>query len=130
MKTKTIYLKIAGILSLFTALLHTIGGQLTDVNPLLKSNLDNLPKTEILGVWQMVTITLFATSFIWLYFAYNRKEKLNIELLKFISYLYILYGLGFIIISLFQGVFAPQWILLLPNGILGILGIKTKTQNA
>ena len=130
MKTKIIFLKIAGFLSLFTAFLHTIGGQLTDVNPLLKSNLENLPKTEVLGAWHMVTITLFSTSFVWLYFAYKRKENLNIELLKFISYLYILYGIGFIIVSLFQGIFAPQWILLLPNGVLGLLGLKNKTEHA
>ena len=130
MKAKNIYLKIAGFLNLFTALLHSIGGQLTDVNPMLKSNLNELPKTEVLGTWHMVTITLFPTSFIWLYFAYKHKEKPNIELLSFISYLYILYGIGFIIVSLFQGVFVPQWILLLPNGIIGLLGLKNKTANA
>ncbi len=122
MKNK--YWKIAGIISLLISLLHTIGGQITDVSPLLKSNLEDLVKTELLGAWHMVTITLFTTSFIFLYFGFKRKENPNIELLSFISYLYILFGLGFAIISLVQDTFAPQWIMLLPIGILGLIGIK------
>ena len=61
---KNIYWFIAGILNLFTALLHTIGGQLDLVNPLLNSSLETQTKAEWFGVWHMVTILLFVTSYL------------------------------------------------------------------
>ncbi len=124
MKNKNIYLIIAGAINLFTGFLHAVGGQSTLINPLLGTNLEGLVKTELLGAWHMVTVTLFATSFILLYFGFKRLEKPNIELLKFTSYLYILFSVAFILVSLFQAVFAPQWVLLLPIGILGLIGNK------
>ena len=64
MKTKNTYLIIAGVLTLFTAFLHLIGGQIDLINPLFKSNLENQIQTELLGVWHMVTIILFASSIV------------------------------------------------------------------
>ena len=55
---------IAGIVNLLTALIHTFGGQLDLVNPLLKSNLSDQSKAEWLGVWHMVTLLLFATTYV------------------------------------------------------------------
>ncbi len=129
MKTINIYYIIAGVINLFTALLHTIGGQIGLINPFLESNLENQTKTELLGVWHMVTVMLFASSFIFIHMGFKQKEKLNTELPSFISYLYILFSAVFIIVSLLNETLAPQWILLLPIGILGLLGVK-KTKSA
>ena len=63
MRKKNIFWIIAAILNLLTAFVHTIGGQLDLVNPLLKSDLSEQAKTEWLGVWHMITIFLFATTY-------------------------------------------------------------------
>ncbi len=126
MRTRNIYYIIAGVINLFTALLHSIGGQIGLINPFLKSNLENQTKTELLGVWHMVTIILFASSFIFIYKGFKQKEKLNTELSSFISYLYILFSVVFVAVSLLNSILAPQWILLLPIGVFGLMGAKRK----
>ena len=66
MKNKNTYWIIAGILNLFTSILHLIGGQIDLINPLFKSNLSIQIKSQLLGGWHMVTIILFASSFIFI----------------------------------------------------------------
>ncbi|WP_108868314.1 hypothetical protein [Aquimarina aquimarini] len=129
MKTKNIYWIITGILNLFTALLHLIAGQMDLINPLFLSNLSLQIQAELLGVWHMVTIILFASS--WMYFKYgfDTKSNNNLETVSFISYLYIAFSFAFIFSSFYQSVFALQWVLLLPIGILGLVGIKKSKSN-
>jgi len=130
MKTKNTFLIISGLINLFTFLLHMIGGQISLINPLLDSNLELQIKTELLGVWHMATIILFVTSIILLYLGFKQNKKLNIQLLSFIGYLYILFSIPFIIISIIYGLLVPQWILLLPIGVLTIFGIKKIKKDA
>jgi hypothetical protein len=130
MKTKNLFLIISGLINLFTFLLHVIGGQISLINPLLDSNLELQVKTELLGVWHMVTIILFITSIILLYWGFKQNKKSNIELLSFIGYLYILFSVPFVIISIIYGLLVPQWILLLPIGILTIIGIRKIKKDA
>ena len=130
MKTKNLFLIIGGLINLFTFLLHVIGGQITLINPLLNSNLVLQTKTELLGVWHMVTIILMGTSTILLYLGFKRSKKPNTELLSFIGYLYILFSIPFIINSMAYGLLVPQWILLLPIGVLTIIGTKKINRNA
>jgi len=66
---------------------------------------------------------LFSSSILLLYYAFNKKDNI---LIKIISYLYILLSIPFIAISLLYGTLVPQWILLLPIGILSVLGIKKR----
>jgi len=124
MKTKNIYLIIGGIINLFTAFLHLIGGQITLIKPLNDSNLELQVKTELLGVWHMVTIILFLTSFLLLYFGFKQGKSLPKELIKFIGYIYILFSVSFIILSIINSQLAPQWTLLLPIGVLALIGIR------
>ena len=119
---KNYYWIIAGILNLFTAFLHLIGGQMDLINPLLNSSLTDDVKTQLLGVWHMVSIVLFGTSILLLLIGFKRKRYP--ELIVFTAYLYILLSIPFIIISLIYGMLVPQWILLLPIGILILIGIK------
>lgn len=130
MKTKNTFWIITGTLNLFTALLHLIGGQLDLINPLLQSNLTNQIKVEMLGVWHMVTIILFATSYIFLKSGFNKKGEVSTDTIAFISYLYLGFSCAFIFASIFSVTLAPQWILLLPIGILGILGLRKFKSNA
>ena len=128
MKTKTIYLKIAGFLNVFTAFLHTIGGQMDLINPFLKLGLNTQIKAELLGVWHMVTIFLFSTSYILLLAGF--KQKKHFQLIQFIGFLFILMSIPFIINSIVYQILVPQWILLLPIGILTLIGINKTNQHA
>ena len=121
MKRKNYLILIAGILNLFTALLHTIGGQIELVSPLQKSDLTNQAKAEWFGVWHMVTIVLFTTSFLLIKNYINGNKT---ETIKYIGFLYILLSIPFCISSLVYNLLAPQWILLLPIGILIYFGTK------
>ncbi len=131
MRIKNLFLIISGLLNLFTFLLHVIGGQISLINPLLNSNLKIQVKTELVGVWHMVTIILFVTSVILLYFGFKQSKKSFNELLSFIGYLYVFFSVPFILISIVYGLLVPQWwILLLSIGILTIIGLKKVTENA
>ncbi len=121
---KNTYVKIAGVINLVTALIHVVAGQIDLVNPLNISNLDTQQKAEWVGVWHIVTILLFFTSFLILKIAFATPNPSSINQLKPIAILYILIGLPFIISSVFYSVLAPQWILLMPIGILLLLGIR------
>lgn len=121
---KNYYWLMAGIVNLFTALLHTIGGQIELVNPMLKSNLENQTKAEWFGVWHMITIILFLSSYLVLKNAIIEFQNRQTELMKYIGILYILLSIPFCISSIVHKLLAPQWILLLPIGILLYLGTK------
>lgn len=124
MNNKSAIWIIAGLLNLFTALLHTIGGQLDLVNPLLKSNLNEQVQTEWLGVWHMVTIVLFVTSYYLLRCGFSKNKSNNFGVIQSIGIIYILFSLPFVFAGIFMQNFAPQWILLLPIGGLTIFGLN------
>lgn len=121
---RNVYWLFAGIINLFTALLHTIGGQISLVNPLLGSNLIIQAKAEWIGVWHMVTIILFATSYLLIKNGLDTKEDKQAEFVKYIGYLYIIFSVPSIVTSIMYNLLAPQWIILLPIGLLAYLGTK------
>jgi len=123
MQRKNTYLIIAGFLNLLTAFVHLIGGQFNLVNPMLKSDLTSLEKSQQLGVWHMVTVLLFYSSFILIKKGVKPNKNAQ-EMVKYIAYSYVLYSLCFIGASIYQTEFAPQWTLLLPIGVLALIGNK------
>lgn len=120
---KRIYWIIAGLVNLFTAFLHAIGGQISLVNPLSQSGLTDQEKAEWFGCWHMITIILFATSFLILKNGIKKIAVGQIEIIK-IGYLYIAFSVSFIVASSTYQLLAPQFILLLPIGLLILLGNK------
>lgn len=127
MKNKNYFLIIASILNFGTFLLHLIGGQIDLIKPLLESNVSDQVQAELIGVWHMVSIVLLCTS-VALYLKGVKKDtglfsEVNI---RWIGYLYLLFGLPFMMVSLWTGRLAPQWILLMPIGILALLGTPEK----
>lgn len=121
---KRTYIKIAGIINLLGAILHTIGGQIELVNPLLDSNISIQQKSELTGAWHIVTILLFLTSYIILRIGFKKDSTREKELLRPIAVLYILSGIPFIVVSFLHGINAFQWILLMPIGVLLLSGIR------
>ncbi len=113
---------IAGGISAVTFIVHLIMGQIDLINPLMESGLTIQVKTELLAVWHMISLLLLATSVVFIFFGIkNFPTSITICLL---SNLYIAFGVIFIITGIYTMTFAPQWILLLPIGIFGLLGIK------
>jgi len=122
MKNTNKYWLTASVLAFTTAIIHLYQGQLDLINPLLESELSSQIKTELLGVWHMISLLLLATAGVYLFFAIkNLPSSITLCLL---SNLYFAFGLVFIGVSLFTGNFAPQFILLIPIGFFGLIGIK------
>ncbi|OXA99130.1 hypothetical protein B0A75_11925 [Flavobacterium oncorhynchi] len=121
---RNVYWLFAGIINLFTALLHAISGQISLVNPLLGSNLIMQAKAEWIGVWHMITTILVATSYMLIKNGLDTKENKQTEFVKYIGYLYMIFSVPFIVTSIMYNLLAPQWILLLPIGLLACLGTK------
>ncbi|EZH72430.1 hypothetical protein ATO12_23550 [Aquimarina atlantica] len=124
------YWIIAGIINIFTAILHLIGGQIDLINPLMESSIALQIRTELLGVWHMVTIMLFASSILYFKQGINTTKKADIALVSFISYLYVAFSFAFIFSSVYNSILALQWVLLLPIGVLGVIGVKKSKTNA
>jgi hypothetical protein len=122
MKNKNVYLIVAGLINLLTALLHTFAGQIDLINPLMDSNIELQTKSELLSAWHIVTILLFATAFILLKNGFRWSVSEDKTAVRYIGYLYILFCIPFIVVSFMNNLFAPQWILLLPIGLLSWIG--------
>jgi len=122
---KNIPILVAGAIMAFTTILHLTGGQSDHVVPLLGSELDATDKTVLLGVWHMVSVALANMAF-WLIRFGLKPISNQIETMRFLAWLNLLFALVFIVVSLVRGVFAPQWILFLPMGILIWFGLRRK----
>lgn len=121
---KKIYIKIAGIINFLGAILHTIGGQMELVNPLLDSNISVQQKSELTAAWHIVTILLFLTSYIILKVGFSKESNQEKTQLKSIAVLYILSGIPFLITSYIYNTNAFQWVLLMPIGFLLLIGLQ------
>jgi len=121
MQKRNRFVRIAGVLCLFTALLHLVGGQLSLVQPMLSSNLDDQVIGELVGAWHMVTIVLFYSSWVLLW----PSDVHQYSLFKFLGNSFILFGLIFVGTSTYFGLFTPQFILLIPIGVLILLELSS-----
>ncbi len=118
---------VSGALGLFTAFLHLIGGQVDVIRAFLKCDLTAVPKATLHACWHMVTVTLFASAIALLYFGVYPTSPGSNALASFIGGQFVAYAIVFLILALggnwsIKLVRLPQWILLLPIGVLSILG--------
>jgi len=121
-----IWILSSGLLALLTALIHVFAGQIDPVRPFLKSTLDDIPKASLLACWHLVSVTLFVSSLVLLYVGWYDIDSLYF-IIQLLGFLYILYASVFVAVGLyFFGLKAvvklPQWILLLPIGLLANYG--------
>lgn len=121
-----IWIFSSGLLALLTTLVHVFAGQIDPVRPFLNSKLDDIPKATLLACWHLVSVTLFASSLMLLYVGWYGIDSLYF-LIQSLGFLYILYASVFVAVGLYffgSKVFVklPQWILLLPIGLLAIYG--------
>ncbi|KJY79757.1 hypothetical protein [Vibrio nigripulchritudo] len=115
----------SGAAAIFCAFVHLIAGHYDPVRPFMATEMKTSVKSVMYACWHMVTIVLFSTGFWLILSAFDRDKSLSVG---FISVQYILFAFLFLWISwrwklpnLWFSL--PQWILLLPVGLLGLAGV-------
>jgi hypothetical protein len=106
-------LLIAGILTAIAALVHGIGGEMSPIRPLIKTDLQQVAKTELRAAWYMVTIHLFASAIMLFLLAVDTNQ--NLLMGKFLSIQFLGYGLAFLLLAIVTKIKVfqvPQWVLL------------------
>ncbi len=118
---------VSGGIGLITAFIHLFMGQSGVIRPFLKCDLDAMPKAVLHVCWHMVTVILFASGIILLYLGANPISAGSKTIALFIGGQFVVYAILFLVFS-FMGswgnkLFAlSQWTLLLPIGVLAIIG--------
>ena len=130
MKTNGLLLA-SGLIAAITAALHAFAGTLEIQEPLLRSTLPLPLRLLLYACWHLVTVTLVLSALALIWSARPNNRVVAGALPRFVSLLWLLFGLVFIAVALvFSGpstlLVLPQWVLLIPVGILGLLGDRRR----
>ncbi len=118
---------ISGNIGLITAGIHLIGGHFGVIKPFGKSDLEPVPKAVLHACWHMVTLILFLAAFELIYLGIKPFQAGGSLVAMFIGIQFVGFSIIFLIIS-FSGnwknklFILPQWTLLLPIGVISIVG--------
>jgi len=122
----------AAVVNALTAGVHIFMGGADVVAPLFDSNLQRIPLLTLYAVWHMVSAILVLSA-IALFLLSYRKKSLEKGLLFFLGVTYSVFGLVFLVVcfvnfdgSLFLEL--PQWMLLLPVGVLTLLSALKESE--
>lgn len=121
------FLLVASVLAAFTACIHVFVGTAEIAPPLLSSSLAPEMRFLLYACWHLVSCALFFSAVALFVSALPRHQHSARLLARFISWLWLAFGAVFIIIGLAgaHGTLLfklPQWVLLLPVGMLALLG--------
>ncbi|WP_163832366.1 hypothetical protein [Spartinivicinus ruber] len=121
-----IWILSAGILGILTSLVHIFAGQIDPVRPFLNSELADIPKATLLACWHMVSLILVISSGVFTYVGWMNADYMVMVVLG-LSITYVTFAAVFIFVGWYffryHGLIKlPQWVLLLPIGILGCIG--------
>ncbi len=116
----------AGIIAVFTTLVHVIAGQIDPARPLLTSDLEPVAKATLMACWHIVSLAL-ASSSLALVYASVDAENVASTMVWWIGLAYAAFAAVFVIVGWFffgaKGLIKlPQWTLLLPIGVLAMFG--------
>jgi hypothetical protein len=120
-------LVVAAFLAAFTALVHLFAGGPDIAAPLLASTLADEPRLTLYAVWHMATVALALSALALFVAALPRHAAAARYMVLFISALWCAFGIVFLSVIAIQQegewLFKlPQWLLLLPVGLLGLWG--------
>ena len=119
MKTRIL---IATVLITLGAVIHTVGGEITDIAALLKTNLPLNIQIEVRAVWYFVAIDFFISAGYLIYLLLKKQFSEHNMLIRFIGIRMLLYGIAFLLLILLTNPLflfqVPQWILLIVIGVL------------
>ena len=116
----------AGGLGLLTSLVHIFAGQIDPIRPFLKSDLPDVPKATLLACWHMVSVTLVLSGAILFYAGWFSLTEMNQVVIgmsiSFIAFSFVFIAVGWHFFRYHVFIKLPQWILLLPIGLMGLFG--------
>lgn len=118
MKTRYI---IATILILIGLIIHSVGGELTDIYSLMNSDIPINLKIELRAIWYLVAIDFLISGIFMIIILKRKRIEKNKILINFIGLRMILYGMIFLILIIllkYDPFQVPQWILLISIGLL------------
>ena len=116
---------VASMIAFLTAMIHVFAGGNDVAKPLLESSLPSEEKYALYACWHFVsTFFIFSAS---LFLLTGLGYLPSSSLILILSLLWLTFGLIFFAISLsvntLRGIFRlPQWVLLIPVGVLGLIG--------
>ncbi|WP_206486538.1 hypothetical protein [Thalassotalea sp. G2M2-11] len=117
----------AGIVGIFTSLVHIFAGQVDPVKPFLKSDLPDIPKATLLGCWHMVSAILVISGFSLAYIGwFDLGSYHNIVIgisISFVIFSFVFIAVGWYFFKFQTFIKLPQWVLLLPIGVLSLVGV-------
>ncbi|MFD2178886.1 hypothetical protein [Veronia pacifica] len=116
----------AGILATLTSLVHIFAGQKDPIRPFMDSDLNEVPKATLLACWHMVSVMLVFSSIFYLYVGWYSFLHLYTGIFA-LSLTHLAFSVVFIVVGWnFFGIRGllklPQWLLLLPIGLLSFFG--------
>lgn len=112
----------------FTAAVHIIVGGSDTVNPLLASSIPGEAKFTLYVVWHGISAILALSAPAFFIAAQPRYAAASHYLALFLSVLWCIFGLLFLLVIAMQPESGwlfrlPQWLILLPVGLLGLWGL-------
>lgn len=118
-------LAAAALFAAFTAAVHIFAGGADTAAPLLASTMAGEPKLTLYAVWHMASVTLVMSAMALFVGSLPRHAQAARYLVLFVSALWCAFGLVFLCVVAIQPeggwLFKlPQWVLLLPVGLLGL----------
>lgn len=121
------FLLMAAWLAAFTAAVHIVVGGDDVAAPLLASSLAGEPKLTLYAVWHMASLVLVMSAAAFFVGGLPGQAQSADYLVRFVSALWCAFGGVFLIVAAIQPetqwLFKlPQWLLLLPVGVLGFYG--------
>ncbi|MCW7538026.1 hypothetical protein OOT46_09220 [Aquabacterium sp. A7-Y] len=119
----------SGLLAALTAAVHTFAGTAEIQGPLLHSALSSPLRLLLYACWHLVTVTLVLSAVALIRSALPTRTPASAGAARFVAWLWLFFGLVFVAVALiFSGpsglLTLPQWVLLIPVGILGLLGTR------
>jgi len=117
----------AAILAAITTAVHAFVGGNDVAAPLLASQLGEEPRLTLYAVWHMATVALGLSALAFFVGALPRYAAGSRSMVQFASVLWLAFGAVFVVVAATQpgsGLFfkLPQWVLLVPVGLLGWRG--------
>ena len=115
----------AGIINVIATIMHLIMGYLDPLLPLTQTGLNDVSMATLFAVWTMATLVMLVSSFNLVYIGIYPHKAGAKELALLWGGLYVAFALVFVIVNVSYAFFSlPQWVLLLPIGLLALYGRK------
>jgi hypothetical protein len=124
-------LLFTALIAAFTAAIHIFVGTPEIQKPLLQSGLPQEVRLLLYTCWHLVSVTLSLSAVAFFVSAFANLSDSSRNMVKLVSFMWLCFGFVFVAVALLHSGVSmllklPQWILLLPVGLLGLLGCSNQ----